>query len=123
VEIEEQHVFGWQIICRALCSTLNRQEEEIRAHFKPLWDGLNKYAHPSAKQMDLVAEKDFSSLVTDSFDESLARELLVATDKVFDIVYAVVLKRFSKAKSLALQYQFLDECEECLPNTVSIIRH
>jgi len=72
--------------------------------------------------MDLVAEQDFSALVTDSFNESLARRLLIVTDKVFDIVCAVVLKRFPKAISLAQQYKFLDEWQECLPNTIGIMR-
>jgi hypothetical protein len=89
-----------------------------QGHLKSLWDSLNKYAHPSAQQMDLVAKKDFSALVTDSFNVILVNDLLTLTDKVFDIVYTVVLKRFPKAMSLARQYEFVDEWQECLPNTV-----
>ncbi|GAI43635.1 unnamed protein product, partial [marine sediment metagenome] len=115
MEIEER-VFGWNVISSALCKVFNKTDKETRARFKPLWDDLNKYAHPSARQIDLVVEEDFSALVTDSFNESLARELLIVTDKVFDIVYAVVLKRFPRAISLAQQYRFLGEWQECLPN-------
>lgn len=120
-EIEER-VFGWNVISSALCRVFNKTDKETRARFKPLWDDLNEYAHPSARQMDLVAEQDFSALVTDSFNESLARGLLIVTDKVFDIVYAVVLKRFPKAINLAQQYEFIDEWQECLPNTIGIMK-
>jgi hypothetical protein len=118
----EKRLSSWNIVSNALCKVFNRAEREIRAHFKPLWDDLNKYAHPSAKQMDLIAEQDFSALVTDSFNENLARELLAVTDKVFDIVYAVILKRFPKSVSLAQKYEFIDEWQECLPNTIAIMR-
>jgi len=120
-ELEEKRIFGWHIVSPVLCKVFNKTEEEVRACFKPLWGDLNKYAHPSARQMDLVAEKDFSSLVADSFNENLARKLLIVTDKVFDIVYAIVLKKFPKAIGLARRYEFIDEWEECLPNTISII--
>lgn len=120
-EIEER-VFGWKIVSSALGKVLNKPQEEIRVSFKPLWDKLNRYAHPSTIQMDLVAKEDFSALVTDSFNENLARELLMATDKVFDVVYAVVLKRFPKAAGLAQQYKFIHEWEECLPITIGIMR-
>ncbi len=118
----EERVFGWNIISSALCSIFNQTDEEIRGHFKSLWNGLNKYAHPSVRQMDLVAKEDFSALVTDSFNETLARELLTVTDKVFDIVYAAILRRFPKVITLVRQYEFIHEWEECLPNTISIIR-
>ncbi len=121
-ELEEKRIYGWIVIRRALCKALGKAEQEIQARFKPLWDDLNKYAHPSARQMDWVAEEDFSALVTDSFNESLAMEFLAAIDRVFDIVYAVVLQRFSKAKSVALQHEFLNEWEKHLPMTISIIR-
>lgn len=120
-EIEER-IFGWNIVNSTLCKVLKKTEEEILTSFRPLWNNLNKYAHPSAIQMDLVAKEDFSALVTDSSNENLAKELLEATDKVFDIVYAVVLKRFPKAIGLAQHYEFIHEWEECLPNTVGIIR-
>ena len=121
MEIEE-NVFGWNIVSSTLVKVLNRRGQQIQAFFGPLWRELNRHAHPSAKQMDLIAMEDFSALVTDSFNENLAKELLVATDRVFDIVYAVVLKRFPKAKSLVREYEFLDEWERCLPITMSIIR-
>ena len=120
--LEERHIFGWNIVSRALCEVFSKSEELVRASFKPLWDDLNKYVHPSARQMDLVAEKDFPSLVTDSFNESLARKLLEETDQVFDIVYAIVLKNFPKAISLVQQYKFIDEWKEYLPNTITVIK-
>ena len=113
---------GWKVVKSALCKVLDKTNQQIQARFKPLWSELNRHAHPSARQMDLVAKEDFSALVTDSFKESLTRELLIVTDKVFDIVYAVVLKRFPKTISLAQRYEFVNEWQECLPNTVGIMR-
>ena len=69
----------------------------------------------------MVAERDFAALVTDSFNETLARELLGVTDKVFDIAYAVVLTRFSKVINLVRQYEFIDEWKESLPNTIGVV--
>ncbi len=97
-EIEES-IYGWKLVDSVLCEVLNKTKEEIRTGFKPLWDELNRHVHPSARQVNLVAVQDFSSLITDSFNENLASDLLRATDKVFDIVYAVIFKRFSKLEN------------------------
>jgi hypothetical protein len=118
----EERVFGWNIVSSTLEKVLNKTVGEVRAAFKPLWDDLNRYAHPSVRQMDLVAQKDFAALVTDSFNETLAWELLGVTDKVFDIAYAVVLIRFPKVVTLVRQYEFINEWEECLPNTIGIVK-
>lgn len=119
-EIEER-VFGWNVVNSVICKVLKKPDEEILVSFRLLWNDLNKYAHPSVMQIEVVAKEDFSALVMDSFNENLAKALLEATDKVFDIVYAVVLKRFPKAIGLAQQYEFIHEWEECLPNTINII--
>ena len=120
-EIEETK-YGWNLIGPVLMDVLNSNEGEIRTGFKPLWDYLNKHAHPSVKQMDIVATEDFLSLVTDSFNENLARDALRATDEIFDIVNMIIFKKFSKIKKSALKYEFIDEWVEFLPNTVSIIK-
>lgn len=119
--IEEERVYGWRIVSSALCRLLNKREEEVRALFKPLWDSLNMYVHPSATQTDVVAKQDFSALVTDSFSEPLAKELEVITDRVMDIVYAIVLTRFPKAAERARNYKFKHEWQECLPNTMKVV--
>ncbi len=120
MEIED-NVFGWNIVSSTLVKVLNRRGQQIQAVFGPLWKELNRHAHPSARQMGLIAMEDFSALVTDSFHENMAKELLVAIDRIFDIVYSVVLKRFPRAKSLVREYEFLNEWERCLPITMSII--
>ena len=88
----EKTKYGWKLIESVLMDVLNSNEGEMRARFKPLWVYLNKHAHPSAKQMDIVATEDFSSLVTDSFNENLARDALRATDEIFDIVNMIIFK-------------------------------
>ena len=120
-EIEE-HIWGWNIVKGALSLALSKRDSEVRACFKPLWNELNRYVHPSVALLDSIALQDFSSLVTDSFSRNLAIDFLHITDRVFDVTYAVVLKKFLKARESALGYEFLHEWEECLPTTMSVIR-
>ena len=72
--------------------------------------------------MNVVVEEDFSSLVTDSFNEDLAKSALKVVDEIFDLIYVIVLKRFSRVKELFLGYKFINEWEEYLPNTVNIMK-
>ena len=116
----EEKVYGWALVKTVLCDILNSDEQYIRSNFKPLWNYLNKRVHPSGKQMDIVATEDFSSLVTDSFNENLARDTLRATDEIFDIVNMTLFKRFPRIKEACLKYKFLNEWERYLPNTMKI---
>lgn len=118
----EVNIYGWKIVMSTLCAAFNLSEIEIRANFKPLWQELNKHVHPSALQMDIVATEDFSGLITDSFNDNLARDCLTITNGVFDIVYAIMFKRFVKTIELARNYKFISEWNTCLPITTSIIR-
>ncbi len=121
IDIEES-VFGWKLVKTVLCQTLNFDEKDFEGKFRPTWIYLNKHVHPSAKQMGIVAEEDFSSLVTDSFNENLAKDTLQVVDEIFDLIYVIVLEKFSRAKESALGYKFIGEWEEYLPNTVNIIK-
>ena len=118
----EETIYGWNLVKSVLCEILNSNEQSIQSNFKPLWDHLNKYIHPSAKQMDIVATEDFSSLVTDSFNENIAIDVLRTTNEIFDTVNMIIFKKFSRIKELSLKYKFINEWEEYLPNTMNIIR-
>lgn len=118
----EKSIYGWPLIKNVLCEVLDFDEQDIEGKFKPLWTYLNKHAHPSAMQMDIVAAQDFRSLVTDSFNEALASEALVVADEIFDFIYLLIFQRFPRIKELALEYKFINELEEHLPNTMSIIK-
>lgn len=120
-EIEEL-VYGWTLVKNVLCEILSNDEKYIRSNFKPLWDYLNKHAHPSGEQMDIVATEDFSSFVTDSFNENLARDVLRATNEIFDLVNMIIVRRFFRVKELILQYKFINEWDEYLPNTMKLVR-
>lgn len=120
-EIEES-IYGWALIKNVLCKVLHFDEQDIEGKFRPLWTYLNKHAHPSAKQMYIVAAQDFRSLVTDSFNDTLAKETLDAVDQIFDFIYLLIFQRFPRIKELALEYKFINEWEEHLPNTMSIIK-
>lgn len=120
--LEGQHIYGWRVVETTLRQVLNKPTNKVVALFKPLWNTLNRYVHPSTIQMDMVAEEDFSVLVTDSFNEKLAKGLQDATDQIMDVIYATVLNRFPKAKTRARNYKHIHEWEDCLPNTMAIIR-
>lgn len=121
-EMERKKVYGWTLVESVLREILNSNKQSIRSIFKPLWDNLNKYVHPSAKEMDRVAKEDFSSFVTDSFNENLARDALRATNEIFDIVNMIIFKKFPRIKERTLKDEFINEWEEFLPNTMKIIR-
>lgn len=115
----EKRIYGRKLVKAVLCPILNLDEKGFKEKFQPIWDYLNKHVHPSAKQMDIVVEEDFSSFVTDSFNENLAKDALKVVDKIFDLIYVIVLKRFSRVKGLVLGYKFINEWEKYLPNTVN----
>lgn len=121
MEMEEK-IYGWGIIKTILPSILNSNEEGFKDKFKPTWNYLNKHVHSSAKQMNVVIEEDFSSFVTDSFNENLAKDTLKLVDEIFDLIYVMVFEKFSRIKECALGYKFINEWEEYLPNTVNIIK-
>jgi hypothetical protein len=104
-----------------LCRLLNERRGRIKVLFKPLWANLNRYVHPSTIEMDKVAEADFAGLVTDSFNESLAKDFQKATDSIMDVIYAMVLERYPKAKQQAKSYRFIHEWERHLPITMLIL--
>ena len=118
----KESVYGWRLVESVLCEVLDSNQESIRSSFKPLWDYLNKHVHPSAKQMDIVATEDFSSFITDSFNEKLARDVLRAANEIFDLVNMIIVRKFLMIKELILQYQFINEWDEYLPNTMRVIR-
>lgn len=120
-EIEEE-TYGWRIVQHVLSDIMNSDEQYILSNFKQLWKYLNKHAHPSGKQMDIVAMEDFSSLVTDSFNENLARYTLRTTNKIFDIVNMIIFKKFPRIKEVGLKYKFINEWEQYLPNTIKIMK-
>lgn len=122
IEEIEESVYGWNLVKVVLCEVSGSTEESIRSNFKPLWAYLNKHTHPSAKQMDIVATEDFSSLITDSFNQNLAMDVLGMTNEVFDLVNMVIVKKFAMVKESILQCQFINEWDEYLPNTMRLVR-
>ncbi len=119
---EEEKLYGWKLVRSVLCEILNSDKESFEKKFRPIWIYLNKHVHPSAKQMDMIAEEDFSSLVTDSFNKNLAEDVLKVADEIFDLIYVIAFEKFERIKELALGYRFINEWEKHLPNTTDIIK-
>lgn len=121
-KIIEEKVYGWNLVRPVFCEVLGIDEEYAKQKLHPTWIFLNKHVHPSAEQMNIVAEKDFSSLVTDSFNDDLARTTLRKGDKVFDLIYTLVFNRFPQIAELASESEFINEWEEHLPYTMRTIK-
>ena len=98
-------------------------ERDVDSDFHPMWIRLCRHVHPSPTEMDVTAVADFSILVTDSFNEELAREAMKITDDVFDVVYTILLSRFPRMKEDARRSEFLDEWEKYMPNTVRTVKN
>ncbi len=117
----EEKTFGWRLVSWVFREILNSNDKEIRSRFKGLWDYLNKHVHSSAMQMDMVVREDPAILMTDSFNETLAKYALKAVDEIFDLIYVIIFARFPKTKKLAATQKFLSEWREHLPYTTSFI--
>lgn len=120
-ELEEKKFFGRQLVSRVLRETLNFSEKDVEDWFQGLWTYLNKHVHPSAIQMDIIVKEDPSSLMTDSFNKTLAEDALEAVDEICDLIYVIIFARFPKIKKLATTQKFLSEWKEHLPYTTSFI--
>jgi len=121
LKIEENGTFGWRLIITSFPSILEKSIEEVKNELHPLWKYLCKHAHPSGMVFHEIAEKDFSALITDSFNDELSQALLSKLDIVFDLIYACIFKRFPKILRLAANYEFLVEWKNLIPITFNII--
>jgi hypothetical protein len=66
---------------------------EVRSHFKPLWDRLNRCVHPSGELREKLAGE--SALhARDAFDEGWAREALADAAEAFGLIWLAVLSLF-----------------------------
>jgi hypothetical protein len=84
---------------------LVEQEQEGRERYHKLWKGLHKYVHPS---VDLVSRMmgESALLVTDSFDETWATEIIQDATEVFDLIWLAVISRFPKCAPLLAQQEY-----------------
>lgn len=102
LESEERRL-GWGSVMLPVLRKLFKATDmkEIEECFKPAWDALNCYVHPSAMlRYDLIEES--SLLFRDAFDENLANKSLHYAKEIFELVWLAVLWRFPKAKSRLL---------------------
>ncbi|MFC1573563.1 hypothetical protein ACFL30_00100 [Candidatus Latescibacterota bacterium] len=118
----EEKTYGWKIVEPVLCKIFESNGKDIKEKYKPVWDFLNKHVHSSALQMQMIATEDIKSLVTDSFNENLAKKALEVFDKIFDLIYSIVFNKYPEIKEKALEYTFINEWEEFIPITMKIIR-
>ena len=68
---------------------------EARSVFKPLWDRLSGFVHPSGQLRELlIGETNLK--VRDGFDEALAMSTLEDTRLVLDLIWVCIVDRFPK---------------------------
>ena len=81
------------------------REPEVREHYRKLWQSLHKYAHPS---MDLASRMMGESvlLVTDSFDETWATEIIQDATEVFDLIWLTAISRFPECTPLFAKQEY-----------------
>ncbi len=118
----EKNKYGWKIIKETLQSVLSFTDDQIENNVHPTWDYLNKHVHPSVKQMDLILEKDPRSLVTDSFNNKLAKLSIEIIDQIFDFIYAAIFKQFDKLRKYTLNYHKLPIWKDNLPYTFNTLK-
>lgn len=119
-EIEEER-YGWRLLRPVLADVLELENEEIDDRLGPLWKVLNKNVHPSAIDMDVVADEDFDALITDSFDAKLAEDALDATDITFDVTTAIMFKEFPQLAEPAQESGHFMDYRSSLPYTARVI--
>lgn len=93
------------------------REKEVLEHYQELWQSLNKYVHPS---VDLVSRMmgESALLVTDSFDETWATEIIQDATEVFDVIWLAVISRFPECAPLLAQQEHGLSC----PLTQSVLK-
>jgi hypothetical protein len=64
--------------------------------YKSLWDRLNEYVHPSKALLDRMVTWAPESWVRDAFSEEWALETIRTATMVFDLVWMLVISRFSR---------------------------
>ncbi len=84
---------------------LVEQEQEVREHYRQLWKSLNRYAHPSVGLISRMIEES-ALMVTDSFDEIWATEIIQDATEVFDLIWLAVISRFPKCAPLLAQQEY-----------------
>src|SRR2546427_3547396 len=83
---------------------LVEQEQEVREHYRQLWQSLNRYVHPSVDLVSRMIEES-SLLVTDGFDETWATEIIQDATEVFDLIWLAVISRFPRCVPLLAQQE------------------
>lgn len=86
----EKRIFGWKLVKKVMCHILQSDKKDSEEKLYFTWIFLNKYVHPSAKQLNMDVSEDFAGIVTDSINERLARYSLEIIDEIFDIIYAII---------------------------------
>jgi len=100
---KRQHRLNWPLLIAPTMTRLFPADTpaEVEAHFKPLWDRLNRCVHPSgALREKSIGESALH--VRDAFDETWARETHVDAVDVFGLIFLAVLARFPAAVPVLL---------------------
>ena len=115
------NIMNW--IEAALSTILDEDETDIKEWFAPLWTLMNKHVHPSPKEMNTIVERDPAALYWDSFDKRRAREVLMATNAVGDIIFRTIFEIYPGIVDRAAENEPFVETLDALPYTAAIVRN
>jgi hypothetical protein len=104
----EREMFQWKEFMKPTLQRLLPQAKgtEIEKYYRPLWDRLNEYVHPSKALLDRMISNAGVFLVTDTFDKEWALETIGTATVVFDLVWLAVISRFPRSAELIAQKRF-----------------
>lgn len=119
VSLDEREHWGWRVIDTALPAVLPWCRNQLRAQYRRLYHHLSEMVHPSRVEMDLkLLEGEGALLITDTFVESIAFDILDMARRVFDVVWCTAFAEYPQLSQVLDRKPYLVEhLESFCPQT------
>ena len=110
---------GWRMIKEVLPDVLPSWTEELASEYGRLYDQLSEMVHPTRQEFDLkMLEGSGALLVTDTFVESIALDILDIARRIFDIVWCTAFAEYPQLSGVLVREPYLVEhLESFCPQT------
>jgi len=94
-KLSKKRYRGWRMIKEILPDILPLWTEQLGGEYRGLYDHLSEMVHPTRQEFDLkVLEGSGALLVTDTFVESIAVDILDIAKRVFDVVWCTAFAEY-----------------------------
>jgi len=119
VSLDERDHWGWRVIDTALPAVLPWCTNQLRAEYRKLYHHLSEMVHPSKVEMDLkILEGEGALLITDTFVESIALDILDMARTVFDLVWCTALAEYPQlSRALERKPYLVEHLRSYCPRT------